>query len=126
MSSRLIRRVPLVLLLVCLLGAAVWWAKRPKPIAVVLVQIDQGRVESSIANTRAGTVEACLRTKLSTTAGGRIEVLAVKEGERVKKGQLLIKLWNDDQQAQSMLAQTQVESARKHVAESCVLAANAD
>jgi HlyD family secretion protein len=126
MSSTLIRRLLLALLVVCLLGAGVWWAKRPKPIPVQLTEIDLGRVESSIANTRAGTVEACLRTKLSATMGGRIEVLAVKEGDKVTKGQLLMKLWNDDQQAQSALALTQVETARKRVTEACTVAANAE
>ncbi len=126
MSSSLIRRIALALLVLCLLGGAIWWAKRPKPIAVLVATIDQGKVESSIANTRAGTVEACLRTKLSATMGGRIEVLAVKEGDQVKKGQLLMKLWNDDQQAQSTLAQAQVETSRKRVVEACTVAANAE
>ena len=126
MSATLIRRLLLALLVVCLLGGGVWWAKRPKPIAVLVATIDQGKVESSIANTRAGTVEACMRTKLSATMGGRIEVLAVKEGDKVQKGQLLMKLWNDDQQAQSALAQAQVETARKRVVEACTVAANAD
>ena len=126
MSTPLIRRLLLGLLALCLLGAGIWWAKRPKPIAVVLTEIAQGRVESSIANTRAGTVEACMRTKLSATMGGRIEVLAVKEGDKVKKGQLLMKLWNDDQQAQSTLAMAQVETARKRTTEACTVAANAE
>ncbi|MBA3058095.1 MAG: efflux RND transporter periplasmic adaptor subunit [Gammaproteobacteria bacterium] len=122
----MIRRLLLALLVVCLLGAGIWWAKRPKPIAVTLTTIDQGRVEASVANTRAGTVEACLRTKLSATMGGRIEVLAVKEGDRVSKGQLLMKLWNDDQQAQSTLALAQVQTARQRVTEACTVAANAE
>ena len=67
-----------------------------------------------------------MRTKLSATMGGRIEVLAVKEGDKVKKGQLLMKLWNDDQQAQSNLAMAQVETARKRVVEACTVAANAE
>ncbi len=93
---------------------------------VTLKEIDRGRVESSIANTRAGTVDACQRTKLSTIMGGRIEVLAVKEGDHVKQGQLLMKLWNDDQQAQIRLAGTQIATARKHVDEACAQAANAE
>jgi HlyD family secretion protein len=124
MSSR-IRRVLLGLVVLASLAGGVWWSKRPKPIAVVVHAIALGKVESSIANTRAGTVEACLRTKLSATMGGRIEVLAVKEGDRVKRGQLLMKLWNDDQQAQSALALTQVTTARKRVTEACTIAANA-
>jgi HlyD family secretion protein len=126
MSATLIRRLLIALAVVLLLAAGLWWIGRPKPIAVVLKEIDRGKVESSIANTRAGTVEACLRTKLSTILGGRIEVLAVKEGERVKKGQLLMKLWNDDQQAQSTLALTQVETAKRRVDEACAVAVNAE
>ncbi len=126
MSSSLIRRILLALLVLCLVGAGIWWVRRPNPVAVIVTTIDRGRVESSIANTRAGTVEACQRTRLSATMGGRIEVLAVKEGDKVQKGQLLMKLWNDDQQAQSALAMTQVETARKRVIEVCAVAANAE
>ena len=125
-SSSLPRRLLIVLVLVLVLVAGWWWTTKPKPIPVVFKEVDRGKVESTIANTRAGTVEACQRTKLSTILGGRIEVLAVKEGDRVKKGQLLMKLWNDDQQAQSTLALAQVATARQRVAEACTLAANAE
>ena len=123
--SPLIRRSLIALVLIALV-AAFWWIGRPKPIAVTVKEIDRGKVESSIANTRAGTVDACQRTKLSTIMGGRIEILAVKEGDRVQKGQLLMKLWNDDQQAQSTLALAQVVTARQRVTEACAQAANAE
>jgi len=125
-ANPLLKKLPLVLAAVGLVAAAVWWAGRPQPVAVVLAEIDRGKVEATIANTRAGTVEACQRTKLSTILGGRIEVLAVKEGDRVQKGQLLMKLWNDDQQAQAKLAAAQMQTTRKRVAEVCTLAANAE
>ena len=102
------------------------WFTRPKPIPVVLTEVAEGKVESTLANTRAGTVEACLRTKLLTIIGGRIEYLGVKEGDRVKKGQLLLKLWNDDQQAQAALSQAQVALAGKRVDEVCIAAVNAE
>ncbi|WP_153111781.1 efflux RND transporter periplasmic adaptor subunit [Propionivibrio limicola] len=124
--SPLLRRSLIALAIIAALASLFWWFTRPKPIAVVVKEIERGKVESSIANTRAGTVEACLRTKLSTITGGRIELLSVKEGDRVKKGQLLMKLWNDDQQAQSTLAQTQVTTARQRVNEACAQAANAE
>ena len=124
--SPLIRRLLIVLAVIAALIALFWWIGRPKPIAVLVREIDRGKVESSIANTRAGTIEACQRTKLSTIMGGRIEVLAVKEGDRVKKGQLLMKLWNDDQQAQSTLAMAQVTTARQRVNEACAQARNAE
>ena len=122
----LTRRLPIALAVIVVIVVAVWWVGRPKPIVVVVAEIDRGKVESSIANTRAGTVEACQRTKLSTIIGGRIEMLAVKEGDRVEKGQLLMKLWNDDQQAQSTLAAAQMNTFQKRVNEICTLAANAE
>jgi HlyD family secretion protein len=62
---------------------------------------------------------------MSTITGGRIEVLAVKEGDRVKKGQLLMQLWNADQQAEQRLAAAQLDTARKRVVEACTVAENA-
>ncbi|MBS1162098.1 MAG: Secretion protein HlyD [Proteobacteria bacterium] len=120
------RRIAIVVALLLVLGATVAWFSRAKPIAVVLKEVAAGKVEATLANTRAGTVEACQRTKLSTIIGGRIEFLGVKEGDKVKKGQLLLKLWNDDQQAQSNLAQTQITLAGKRVEEACIAAGNAE
>ena len=122
----LFRRLLLAVVIIAAVVAIFWWLGRPKPLAVAVKEIDRGTVEASIANTRAGTVDACLRTKLSTIIGGRIEALPVKEGDRVTKGQLLMKLWNDDQQAQSTLAMTQVSTARQRVNEACAQATNAE
>ena len=119
------RRLVVIAVVVVVLIAVFSLASRPKPLPVVLKDADRGRVESTLANTRAGEVTACLRTKLSTILGGRIETLAVKEGAWVKKGQLLMKLWNDDQRAQQTLADTQVDQAKRQVGEACTIAANA-
>ena len=123
-TSFLLRRVLPVLLLVALAVAAFFWFSRAKPVTVVLKAVDRGNVESTVVNTRAGTVEACQRTKLSTIMGGRIEYLGVKEGDKVKKGQLLLKLWNDDQKAQQTLAEAQRATAMQRVKEVCTTAAS--
>lgn len=120
------RRIAIILAVIAVIGLGIFWLSRPKPIPVVLKEVAAGKVEATLANTRAGTVEACLRTKLSTIIGGRIEYLGVKEGDKVKKGQLLLKLWNDDQQAQSALAQTQITLSAKRSEEACIAATNAE
>lgn len=122
----IVRRILLALLVMLLIVAGFWWGMRPKPIPVVLKAVDRGMVDATVVNTRAGTVEACLRTRLSAIVGGRIEYLGVKEGDRVKKGQLLMKLWNDDQKAQQYLAETQRALSLQRVNEQCVTAANAE
>ncbi len=123
--SPALRRFLVVALVLVLVMAAGAWLLRPQPIPVEFHVVATGPVEATLANTRAGTVEACQRTRLSTIVGGRIEYLPVKEGERVHKGQLLMKLWNDDQQAQRALALAQRDLAEQRVGEVCTLAANA-
>ncbi len=120
------RRIAIIVAIVALLGLALFWATRPKPLPVIVQSIATGKVEATLANTRAGTVEACQRTKLSTIIGGRIEYLGVKEGDKVKKGQLLLKLWNDDQQANTALAQAQITLSAKRSDEACIAAVNAE
>ena len=119
------RRIWLLLLLVGIAAGVFFWLGRPKPLAVLVHEVTRGPVEASVVNTRAGTVEACQRTKLSTTMGGRIEFLGVKEGDRVEKGQLLMKLWNDDQRAAQVVTEAQRESAQRRVKEVCTAAAAA-
>jgi HlyD family secretion protein len=120
------RRIAIAIAILALVGLGVFAATRPKPVPVVLKEVGEGKVEATLANTRAGTVEACQRTKLSTIIGGRIEYLGVKEGDKVKKGQLLLKLWNDDQQANAALAQAQMTLSARRVDEACIAAANAE
>ena len=118
-------RYPLIALTLIGAGAAVWWFKRPEPIPVVLATVDRGTVEATVSNTRAGEIEACQRAKLSTISGGRIEFIGVKEGDKVQAGDVLMRLWNDDQSAQVTIAKRQLATAQKRVAEACSVAANA-
>lgn len=107
------------------IAALIGWLKRPQPIPVVLASVDRGTVESTVSNTRAGEIEACQRAKLSTIAGGRIEFIGVEEGDRVRRGQVLMRLWNEDAAAQVTVAERQLATARKRVDEACSVATNA-
>ena len=121
-SGRLAIQLALVLIVASLLAAAAWYATRPKPVAVAIALADVGRVENTIANTRAGSVMACRRAKLAPPAGGRIERLNVTEGERVRAGQVLLTLWNDDLTARERLSREQLQTAKARVREVCELA----
>ena len=121
-SGRVAIQIGLALIVVSVLAAAVWYATRPKPVAVAIALADVGRVENTIANTRAGSVMACRRAKLAPPAGGRIERLNVTEGERVRAGQVLLTLWNDDLTARERLSREQLQTAKARVREVCELA----
>jgi HlyD family secretion protein len=107
---------------VVLVAIAVWYFTRSQPIPVELVKVERGSVEATVSNTRAGTVKACRRAKLSAPAGGQIAHLRVSKGDRVKKGQVLLELWDDDLQAQERLAREQLGTARTQAHQACVQA----
>lgn len=122
--STLLRRSTVVILIAAL-AAGIWWYTRPKPVSVVLATVGKGVVEATVANTRAGEVESCRRARLAPLQGGRIDFIGVEEGDRVRQGQVLMRLWNEDQQAQEAVSDAQRASSEKRVAEICTLAANA-
>jgi len=124
-ESKILFRFVIFTLIVALLSYAVWFATRPKPIEVELATIIRGTVESTVVNTRAGTVKACRRAKLAPATGGQIIKLQVKEGERVKQGQMLLEIWNSELAAKLELAQQQMLTAEKRRREACIVADNA-
>jgi len=74
--GRLIRWT-LALLVVTGIGFFIWQKTRPKPVEVVVQPVVRGVIEKTVANTRAGTVNACRRAKLSPSIGGQIAHLPV-------------------------------------------------
>lgn len=92
-----------------------WWL-RPVATPVPLVSVDRGEVRVTVVNTRAGTIKSCQRAGLSLPAGGVVERIAVKAGDRVAQGDLLLTLWSEDiradldrARAQQALGKTQRE-----------------
>jgi HlyD family secretion protein len=83
-------------------------------------------VERTVSNTRAGTVDACRRSKLSMPIGGRVDELHVDEGDKVEPGQVLLSLWNKDRRAMTAQAEAQLLVARHGAQKMCVEAANAE
>jgi HlyD family secretion protein len=118
---RLTRVLTLGVLAAAIAGAA-WYLSRPKPVSVLLAAVDRGLVERSVANTRAATVTACRRAKLAPLSGGQIAKLRVREGDRVKQGQVLLELWNENLVAQERLVQEQFKAARLRAEEACLAA----
>ncbi|VAX09179.1 Probable Co/Zn/Cd efflux system membrane fusion protein [hydrothermal vent metagenome] len=120
------RRLILISLLASgLLLALLSYFNQPKAISVVIHTVSRGEVLSSVANTRAGTLKACRRARLSPSIGGQIKRLPVNEGDRVKQDDLLLEIWNDDLNAQLSLARGETKTANSRAREACVIAKGA-
>src|SRR5205085_8553402 len=107
-------RFLIVAAIVAAVALGAWRSSRPKTVPVVFGVIDRGAVERTVANTRAGTVHACRRAKLAPPMGGQIVALPVKEGDRVRAGQILLELWSQDGVAQARVAEEQARTAKLH------------
>lgn len=121
----LLRNLLIAAVVLAVLAGLTFSLTRPKPIAVTVAAAEPGRVETTVANTRAGSVAACRRAKLAPPMGGRIDKLLVREGDRVKAGQVLVELWNDDLAARERISLEQRATAQAHVREACLVADNA-
>lgn len=100
-----------VVVFACIL-AFVWWWNRPQPMPVQLYEVERGPVETLVANTRAGTLKSCRRSRLSFNIGGQVSELLVEEGQSVKEGQVLMRLRQDDRQARVQEAEARLEAKR--------------
>lgn len=120
--STTLRRLLWLAVIAAVIAAVVWWAGRPRPVAVALIGVQTGSVRQVVANTRAGTVKACRRARLSPPIGGQIAVLAVTEGDEVDPGELLLSLWNEDLAAELTLAERDAVAAEARADETCIAA----
>ncbi len=116
------KRLLIVAIIVLLLAAAFYALSRTAPVKVVVKAVEFGAVQSTIANTRTGTVKTCQRAQMSPSIGGKIAKLPVKKGDKVKLGEVLLELWNEDLQAELQLSERDIVTAKARAKEACVTA----
>lgn len=125
-QDAILKKTGIVVVIVALLAILIWWKSRPEPLAVWVVPVDTGPVEQTVANTRAGTIKACRRSKLSMPVGGVVDRLLVKKGDHIKQGQLMLSLWSQDREAAVAEAKAALAGAESQAAQTCVLAERAE
>ncbi len=89
------RRVSKIIVLL-LVGAGVagtaYWMMEPEAVMVKVSPVEQGRVEDTVTNSRAGTITARQRARISPEIGGRVIAIHFRRGDRVKTGDLVLRL----------------------------------
>lgn len=104
---------------------AVFWLLRQTvlasdPIQVRVETVERGQVEATITNSRAGTVTARRRARLSPEVGGQVLALPFREGDRVSKGDVVLELDAATQRANLILRQRELDAARAEENRACV------
>jgi len=113
-------KIVLVLVVVAVVIYVVM-GREQDPITVSAVYPEIRTVEQTVSNTRAGTIDACRRSKMSPAIGGQIAFLQVKEGDLVQKDQVLIELWNKESKARVKESKARVKAAERSAQQVCIL-----
>jgi membrane fusion protein (multidrug efflux system) len=119
---------------IAVLGAGAWWWQnrsggepaaaatgpdaRTAPAAVGPVAVEVGRVEAMVLEDDAqavGSLRSHQGVMLRPEISGRVALLGFRDGQRVRRGQLLVQLDDTLQQAQRQQAQAQASIARTNL-----------
>jgi HlyD family secretion protein len=93
---------------------------RPEPVLVKAVPVARAEVDATITNSKAGTVRARHRAKLSPEVGGRVVEIAKREGAWVKQDEVLVHLNDATPRAQLQLAQASLRVAAAARNQACL------
>jgi HlyD family secretion protein len=99
---------------------------RPQPVPVTVQRVETGRVEDTVVNSRAGTVQSRRRSEMSPGIPGLVVEIPVRKGARVKQGDVLLRLDDREHTAQTQLAQRALEAARAVAEQARLEAGQAD
>lgn len=112
--------------MICGLGGVVLLLRltvfRPAPVPVTVYRVQTGRVEDTVVNSRAGTVQSRRRAGMSPGVAGLVTEIPVQKGSYVRRGDVLLRLDDRELQAQVQLSLRSLEAA-KGVAEQARLEA---
>lgn len=91
----------------------------PETYPVTVYVAAKGRVEESVTNSRAGTVKSRRRASISPEVGGRVVALPARKGAHVAKGDVLLRLSDDDARANLVLEERSKDAVEAARAEAC-------
>jgi HlyD family secretion protein len=91
----------------------------PDPLTVKVVAIERGTVESTVTNSKAGTLRSRTRSRISAETGGRVTRIFFREGDAVQKGALLVKLNDASMQARLELSEATITTSVQRHREAC-------
>jgi HlyD family secretion protein len=94
---------------VLLAGLALFWALKARPVPVKAIVLEPGELRVVVNATTTSTIKSEHEATLSAQRTGRVIRLAVKDGDRVREGDLIaeLDLTEESVQSESVLAQSQ-------------------
>lgn len=92
----------------------------PDPVEVRIAEVERGTVQSTLTNSKAGTVEARRRSRIAAEIGGRVVEIRHREGDHVKSGELLVRLAEESLRAKLEQVKEGVPVATARLEDACL------
>ena len=97
-----------------------WTVFAPDPIEVRVAKVARGTVQSTLTNSKAGTVEARRRSRIAAEIGGRVVEVRHREGAHVTAGEPLIRLAEESLRARLEQTKEGVPVAQARREDACL------
>ena len=104
------------------LSVGIFKVIRPDPVPVTVYRLARGTVEETVTNSKAGTVKARRRAKISPEIGGRAAYIGFRPGALVRKGEVLLRINDSDLKASLALAGQDLATSTATAQEACLAA----
>jgi HlyD family secretion protein len=124
--NRWLRRILILAAIIAVIVLLRLVVFRPPPVPVTVFTVERGRVEETVVNFRAGTVESRLHSEMSPGISGLVTAIPVEKGARVDEGQTLLRLDDSEYRHQVALAGRSVDAAQAAAEQACLTAAQAE
>ena len=111
------KKILFIILPVFIILTGFYFLFRVKPVDVKVFRVKKGEVESTVTATTTGTVQARALSKISSQYTGRIKRILKRDGKRVKKGETLLEIENNDANAQLRLAEANLRGAKTELSQ---------
>jgi HlyD family secretion protein len=102
-------------------GGAIAYEKATAAVAVETVRVQSpmaaGDAGEQVILTATGYIVAAHKIEVASKVAGRVDWIGVEKGDKVKAGQTLVRLENDEYRAQYDQARGQLENLKAHLAE---------
>ncbi len=123
--NRWVKRGAVVVGLIILITLLQFTVFAPDPVPVEVVVVAPGPVEETVTNSQAGTVRARKRAKLSPEFGGTVVSIPFREGDRVSRGAVVLRLDDQLQKAELTLSERELDTAVARHDQACFAAERA-
>jgi len=90
------------------------YSLRPDPLHVTAITLKRGHVEETVTAIASGTVKPNIDATIASECMGKVINIHAREGQRVKKGDLLVELSHEELDAQVALAEANYRAGEAH------------